>query len=169
MKTNLALCALSMLAGVFAASASAKPTVYIPHQSTVVRLADQAEVIVVGKLARTENVTLAEQGTDFAEFPAKGNPERADGQPNIRREAVITVSQTLKGESFVSGTELRVVSMRQIQFDYYDADLKSGEAVWFATRRADGLLMVLSQERGAISAQVNGATSTASLISPASA
>lgn len=156
MKTNLALCALSMLAGVFAASASAKPTVYIPHQSTVVRLSDQAEVIVVGKLARTENVTLAEQGTDFAEFPAKGNPERADGQPNIRREAVITVSQTLKGDSFVSGSELRLVSMRQIQFDYYDADLKSGEAVWFATRRADGCFIVLSQERGAISAQANG-------------
>lgn len=155
MKTKLALCALSLLAGVFAASASAKPTVYIPHQSTVVRLCDQAEVVVVGRLARTENVSIGEQGIDFAEFPAKGDPKRADGQPFVRREAVITVSQTLKGESLVTGGELRVVSIRQLQFDNYDDDLKSGEAIYFAFRRADGRLVIHSQERGTISAQAN--------------
>lgn len=156
MKTKLALCAVAMLASVFAAAASAKPTAYIPHQSTVVRLSQQADVIVVGKLARTENVSLTEQGKDYAEFPNKGNPAVADGQPNIRREAVITVSQTLKGEGIAAGSELRVVSIRQLQFDSYDADIKGGEAVWFAARRADGTLMVLSQERGAITAEANG-------------
>lgn len=156
MKTKLAFLAVALLAGVFSASASAKPTVYIPHQSTVVRLSDQASAIVVGRLVRTENVALSVEGRDFAEFPAKGHPARADGQAFVRREAVIQVSQTLKGAEYVAGGELRVVSIRQIQFDNYDDDLKSGEAVWFAARRDDGCLMVLSQERGAISAQANG-------------
>ena len=154
MKTKLALFALSMLAGVFAAGASAKPTVYIPHQSTVVRLCDQADVVFVGKLNRTENVSIGTQGIDFAEYPAKGDPKRADGQPFVRREAVINVSQTLKGE--ISGSEARVVSIRQMQFDNYDADLKSGDAIYFAFRRADGCLVIHSQERGTISAEANG-------------
>jgi hypothetical protein len=156
MKTKIALVALSLLSGVFAAEASAKPTVYIPHQSTVVRLCDQAEVVVVGKLARTENIDIGEQGIDFAEFPNKGDAKHADGQPFVRREAVITVSQTLKGDSFVTGGELRVISIRQMQFDNYDDDLKAGNAIYFAFRRADGRLVVHSQERGTVSAEANG-------------
>ena len=155
MKTTTALCALTLLAGVFAANAQAEATVYIPRLSTIPRLAEQAECVVVGKLARVENVKLNEPGIDFTTHPAKGVPSRQDGISHIRREAVITVTQTLKGQSFVAGGELRVVSLRQIQFDNYDADMRTGDCLYFTTRRADGNLMILSEERGAISASDN--------------
>lgn len=161
MKTMTSLCALTLMAGLFAASASAEAVSYIPHQSTIPRLANQAEVIVVGRLARVENIQLGEAGIDFAMYPNRGTPARQDGESGFRREAVITVSQTLKGASHVTGSELRVVSMRQLKFDNYDADLRGGEALFFCSPRSqDNRLIVLSDERGAITAEDNAGNLT---------
>lgn len=152
MKTKLMFCALALVAGTFAVSAQAEARNYIPYKTTAVRLADQATVIVTGRLLRVEDVQLAGTGLDASRWERKDQGQWQDGQAGIRRDAVIQVTDVLKG-AVAAGSELRVVSMRQLKFDAYDTDLRSGEALYFiAPRSEDGRNIVLMDERGTISA-----------------
>ncbi|MHC4840976.1 MAG: hypothetical protein ACYTDT_08500 [Planctomycetota bacterium] len=152
MNTRLTFCALALLAIAFATQASAESRGYRAHTTTVLELAEHADVIVVGQLDRVENIEIEEQGMDAAANKRVGDGSFKDGQDNIRREAIINVTQSLKG-SYVAGDEVRVVSMRQLKEAAYDIDLRDGEALYFiGPRAADGRLVVFSDERGTVSA-----------------
>jgi len=151
MKTKNMFCALALVATAFAATAHAEARNYLPFKTTALRLADQAGSIVTGKLLRVENVSVAQGNLDAARHARKDEGAWQDGQDGIRREAVIQVSDVLKG-TVAAGSELRVISMRQLQFGAYDADLRSGDALYFIAPRAeDGRNIVLMDERGTIS------------------
>lgn len=151
MKTKTLFCALTLVAGAFAATAQAEARNYLPYKTTALRLADMAQTIVTGRLVRVENVALNEAGIDAGRHARKDNGQWQDGVANIRREAVIQVSDVLKG-SVAAGGELRVVSMRQLQFGAYDEDLRTGDALYFIhARPEDGRNIVIMDERGTIS------------------
>ncbi|MBX3473462.1 MAG: hypothetical protein KF754_03700 [Planctomycetes bacterium] len=151
MKTKTMFCALTLVAATLAATAQAEAKNYIPYKTTALRLADQAQTIVSGRLLRVENVNLAEAGIDAARHARKDDGQWQDGVANIRREAVIMVHDVLKGNAS-AGAELRVVSMRQLQFAAYDEDLRSGDALYFIhSRPEDGRNVVIMDERGTIS------------------
>lgn len=152
MKTKTLFCALALMATAFATAAHAEARNYLPFKTTALRLADQAQAIVTGKLLRVENVNVPQGNLDAARHARKDDGQWQDGQDGIRREAVIQVSDVLKG-SVAAGSELRVVSMRQLQFGAYDDDLRTGDALYFiSTRAEDGRNIVLMDERGTISA-----------------
>lgn len=152
MKTKTLFCALALMATAFATTAEAEARNYLPYKTTALRLADQAGTIVTGRLLRVENVAVAAGNLDAARHARKDDGQWQDGQDGVRREAVIQVSDVLKG-GVAAGTELRVVSMRQLQFGAYDADLRDGDALYFITTRAeDGRNVVIMDERGTISA-----------------
>ncbi|MBE7491316.1 MAG: hypothetical protein HS108_06110 [Planctomycetes bacterium] len=152
MKTKTLFCALALMATAFAVTAHAEARNYLHYKTTALRLADQASTIVTGRLVRVDDVKVAPGNRDAARFARKDNGQWQDGQDGVRREAVIRVSDVLKG-SVAAGSELRVVSMRQLQFAAYDEDLRGGEALYFiAARQEDGRNVVLMDERGTISA-----------------
>jgi hypothetical protein len=66
---------------------------------------------------------------------------------------VIKVNTILKQGATPIGTELRFVSIRQLKFDAYDADLRTGEAIYFLSQRPeDSRFVVLTSERGTVTA-----------------
>ncbi|MCL4730746.1 MAG: hypothetical protein KJ044_09975, partial [Planctomycetes bacterium] len=147
MKTKTLFCALALMATAFAVTAHAEARNYLHYKTTALRLADQASTIVTGRLVRVDDVKVAPGNRDAARFARKDNGQWQDGQDGVRREAVIRVSDVLKG-SVAAGSELRVVSMRQLQFAAYDEDLRGGEALYFiAARQEDGRNVVLMDER----------------------
>lgn len=135
MKTRTLLCALSLLAMLFATGVSAEARNYIPRTTTVVRLADMAGAVVVAKLNRVENIK-------------KGD--------TLLREAVLSVQETLLGSELVLNGEIRVKSMRNMTMKNYDEDLRTGEALYFIARDVDGKLKVIMDERGTVSAEEVG-------------
>lgn len=152
MKTRIPFLALALLVGSLAAGVHAEARGYMAFKTTPVRLADQAQVIVTGRLLRVDDVQVSGTGIDAARHKRIGEGAWQDGEAGIRREAVIRVSEVLKGAAEV-GTEVRVVSIRQLKFDAYDADLREGEAVYFIhARPQDNLNIILMDERGTISA-----------------
>ena len=151
MKTKTTFCALALLAMLFAVQASAEARNYRPHATTVQKLADTAEVIVVAQLDRVENVQLTEVGLDAAKHKRINDGAWQDGEDYVRREAVLSVNSVIKGDSSLAGAEFRFVSMRQLKLAAYDTDLRNGEAVYFLARREDGRHIVLSDERGTLS------------------
>lgn len=153
MKTKTTFCALALLAMLFAVQASAEARNYRPHATTVHQLANLAEVVVTAQLDRVENVQLTEVGLDAAKHKRLDDGAWQDGEDYIRREGVLTVSNVLKGNAALTGTELRFVSMRQLKLAAYDADLREGAAIYFLARREDGRYYVISDERGTVSAQ----------------
>jgi hypothetical protein len=156
MKTTTTFCAIALLAAFFAVSAAAEARGYMPHRTTVQRLADTAEIVIVGRLDRVENTAITEPGRDAAAHKRLNDGTWQDGEDYIRREGVIMVNSVLKGDA-TAGTELRFVSIRQLKFAAYDADLRTEEAIYFLSPRADGLNIVLSDERGTVTAgEVNG-------------
>ncbi len=157
MKLKITFCAVALMAITLAAEASAEAKNYVPHGTTVQRLSEAAGAVVVGKLQRVEDVQLAEVGIDAKRWPSRHDGKSQDGQDNIRRDGVIKVEQVLKGNLAV-GTEVHFVSVRQLKFDNYDADLKTESAIWFLhSRPEDNRITVLVDERGAVSASdVNG-------------
>lgn len=156
MKTKTLFCALALLTMIVAAEASAEARNYSPHRTTVQQLTDSAQVVVVGKLERVEDVELNEVGIDAAAHKRLNDGKIQDGQDYIRREGVLKVNTILKGNADL-GSELRFVSIRQLRFDNYDADLRTGEAIYFLSARAeDGRYVIHSDERGTVSAQESG-------------
>jgi hypothetical protein len=162
MKTKTLFCALALLATMIAGQAQAEARGYIAHRTTVQQLTENAEVVVVGRLDRVEDIALTEPGRDAASYKRLNDGSRQDGQDYVRREAVIKVSSVLKGAKTV-GTEMRFVSIRQLKLDAYDADLRSGDAIYFLSPRTeDGLYELLSDERGTVTAdEVGGSLNTA--------
>lgn len=162
MKNKLMICALALVAATFAATAGAEARNYIAYKTTAVRLADQATIVVTGKLLRVENVQVTGAGIDAARWARKDSGSWQDGEAGIRREAVLQVTDVLKGTA-EPASELRFVSMRQLKFDAYDADLRTGEAVYFiAARPEDSRNIVIMDERGTISApESNGSVAVA--------
>jgi len=151
MKTATQLSVLALLSCVLASGLNAEARGYLAYKTTAVRLADQAQVIVSGTLLRVENVQISETGIDAARHRRIGDGAWQDGESGIRREAVLSVNEVLKGTAEL-GSELRFVSIRQLQFEAYDADLREGDAVYFLhARPEDQRLIVLSEERGTIS------------------
>lgn len=161
MKTLSSFCALALAAGlisgVFASQASAKGMHFAhPMDTTVLRLADKAAVVVVGRLTGVENITLDEPGRDGAFYKRVGDGSQQDGDPNVLRMGVLRVNETLKGASHVQDGEIRFVSIRQLQYGAYSSTLKDGNALYFLAQRQDGRLAVLSDERGIVSAPAAG-------------
>lgn len=156
MKTKTLFCALALLTMIVAAEASAEARNYSPHRTTVQQLTDSAQVVVVGKLERVEDVELNEVGIDAAAHKRLNDGKFQDGQDYIRREGVLKVNTILKGNADL-GSELRFVSIRQLRLDNYDADLRTGEAIYFLSARAeDGRYVIHNDERGTVSAQESG-------------
>ncbi|MCA8913130.1 MAG: hypothetical protein KDB82_15625 [Planctomycetes bacterium] len=149
MKTKTLFCALALLAMIVAVEASAEARNYIPHRTTVQQLANTAQEIVVGELQSVEDVKLTEVGLDAAKYKRINDGKWQNGEDYVRREAILQVNSTIKGTS-QPGTELRFVSIRQLKLADYDADLRSGEAIYFLHRREDGRYIVLSDERGTV-------------------
>jgi hypothetical protein len=162
MKTKTLFCALALLATIIAGQASAEARGYSPHRTTVQQLAENAEIVVVGTLDRVENITLTEAGRDAAVHKRLNDGSRQDGEDYIRRDAVIKVNTVLKG-GVTAGSELTFVSMRQLKLAAYDADLRTGEAIYFiSARQEDGRYAVHSDERGTVStAEAGGDLNTA--------
>lgn len=152
MKTKTMFCALSLLAAALACQAQAEARNYLPYKTTAVRLADNAQVIVSGRLERVESVLTGAGNRDAAVHKRIDNGAWQDGEDGVRREGVLRVNEVLKGSGIAAGGELRFVSMRQLQLAAYDADLRDGDAVYFLSARPeDSRLAVLNDERGAIS------------------
>lgn len=162
MKTRIPFFALALLAGTLATGLQAEAKGYIEYKTTAVRLADQAQIIVTGRLLRVDNVQVSGANIDAARHKRIGEGTWQDGEAGIRREAVIQVTDVLKGAA-QSGGELRVVSIRQLKLEAYDADLREGEAVYFVhARPEDNRNIVIMDERGTISApEVGGNIATA--------
>jgi hypothetical protein len=162
MKTKTLFCALALLATIIAGQASAEARGYSPHRTTVQQLTENAEIVVVGTLDRVENITLAEVGRDAAVHKRLNDGSFQDGEDYVRREAVLKVNTVLKGNA-TAGSELTFVSMRQLKLAAYDADLRTGEAIYFiSARQEDGRYAVHSDERGTVSAaEVGGDLNTA--------
>lgn len=156
MKIKNAICAAALLAIVGTTGLSAQQAANIlPQWTTVQRLSENAEIVVVARLARVENVQLSEAGPDAKQWPRRAEGKLQDGEENIRREAVLEVQQVLKGNP---GSEVRFVSVRQLRLENYPAHLRADSAVWFlAPRPFDNRLVMLAEERGGFSAEnVNG-------------
>lgn len=155
MKTKLTFCALALLGTMIAAEVGAQN--HQPHRTTVHKLADLAQVVVVAELDRVESVELAEEGLDAAKHKRINDGSFQDGEPYIRRDGILKVNTVLKGD-VQTGAELRFVSIRQLKHDAYADSLKNGEAVWFLHRRhADGRFIVIADERGTVTpAQTGG-------------
>lgn len=152
MNTKTMFCALALLATVAATGLAAEARNFIPHRTTVIDLADTAEIVVVAKLERVEDVALTEIGLDSQRFKDVDDGKTNGGQDYIRREAVLTIREVIKG-NVQAGTELRFVSMRQLKYASYDADLKNGDCLFFLSRRSeDSRLVTLQDERGTVSA-----------------
>lgn len=152
MKTT-SLFSAALLATVVAAGldANTRQPNYLPHRTTAVRMADTAATVVVGKLLRVDDVQVAAGGLDAARHRRINDGTWQDGVDGIRREAVLRVSEVLKGDATVGG-ELRFVSIRQLQFAAYPEALRGGEAVYFLhPRPEDSRNVVLTDERGTIS------------------
>jgi len=98
-----------------------------------------------------DNIQLNEVGKDARQHARTHDGKVRDGQDYVRRDAVIRVSQVLKGDT-AAGSELSFVSMRQLRLDAYKPGLRNGPAVYFLTERKDGLLEVPSDERGTVAA-----------------
>lgn len=161
MKTKTLFCALTLLATIVAVEATAEAQNYLPYLNTVQQMANGAEVIVVGQLNSVENVKLTEVGLDAAKHKRINDGSRQDGEDYVRREAVLRVNSVIKGGA-TAGQDLRFVSVRQLKLDAYDADLRNGEAIYFLKSREDGLYVVMSDERGTVSAaESNGDLNTA--------
>lgn len=151
MKIKNAICAAALLAvfGTAGLSAQQAPNT-LPQWTTVQRLSEHAEIVVVARLARIENVQLSEAGPDAQRWPRRAEGKLQDGEPNVRREGVLEVQQVLKGNP---GAEARFVSIRQLRLENYPAHLRADSAVWFlAPRPGDNRLVVLADERGGFSA-----------------
>jgi hypothetical protein len=157
MKIKTTFCAVALLAVALAHDASAEVRNVVSYMTTVQRISEFAQTVVVAKLDRVENVQLAEVGIDAARWPRRGDGKAQDGENNVRRDGILKIEQVLKGAAVVGG-EMRFVSIRQLKFENYDNDLRTESAVWFlAPRTEDGLQTVLAEERGAISgSDVNG-------------
>jgi hypothetical protein len=156
MKTKTLFCALALLAMLVAAEASAEARNYSPHRTTVQQLTESAQLVVAGRLDRVEDIELTEAGIDAATHKRLNDGKFQDGQDYIRREGVLKVNTVLKG-NVDPGSELRFVSIRQLRFDSYDADLRTGEAVYFLSARLeDGRYAIHNDERGTVSAQESG-------------
>ncbi|MCB9932423.1 MAG: hypothetical protein H6841_03285 [Planctomycetes bacterium] len=154
MKTKTLFCALALLAMIVAAEASAEAQKYSPHRTTVQQLTESAEVVIVGQLDRVDDIDLTEVGIDAAVHKRLNDGKIQDGQDYVRREAVLKVNTVLKGDPADLGSELRFVSIRQLKLENYDLDLRSGEAIYFLSKRPeDGRYVVLSDERGTVSTQ----------------
>lgn len=151
MKTKLTFSVLALVAVLVAAEASAEARGYQAHMTTVQKLADTAQVVVRANLVRVEDIELNEKGIDAARYKSIGDGSWQDGEEYIRREAVIRVRSVLKGAATV-GEELRFVSIRQLKLAAYDEDLRTGEALYFMHEREDGNMIILSDERGTVSA-----------------
>lgn len=151
MKTKLTFSVLALLAVMVAAEASAEARGYIAHRTTVQELADTAQVVVRASLLRVEDIELNEKGIDAARYKSIGDGSWQDGEEYIRRDAVVRVRSVLKGEA-TTGEELRFVSIRQLKLPAYDEDLRTGEALYFLHDRGDGNMIVLSDERGTVTA-----------------
>ncbi len=150
MKTKTYICAVAMLTVLLAGAASAEVRNVVSYRTTVQQVADASHVIVIARLERVADVQLAERGIDAIRWPRRHEGRTQDGQDNVRREAVLNVREVLKGDVNAGG-ELRAVSIRQLRFDNYDADLRTEDAIWFLVRRpGDQLLEVLGEERGTI-------------------
>lgn len=162
MKTKTLFCALALLATMIAGQAQAEARGYIAHRTTVQQLTEKAEVVVVGRLDRVEDIALTEPGRDAAYYKRINDGSRQDGQDYIRREAVIAVSSVLKQGATKVGSEMRFVSVRQLKLDAYDADLRTGDAIFFLSPRSeDGLYTLHSDERGTVTApEVGGSLNT---------
>lgn len=156
MKTKTLFCALALMAIMIAGQARAEARGYTPHRTTAQQLTQNAQVVVVATLDRVENITLTETGLDAAVHKRLNDGSRQDGEDYVLREAVLKVNTVLKGE-MKGGSELRFVSMRQLKLAAYDADLRTGEAIYFLSARSeDGRYAVHSDERGTISAAEAG-------------
>ncbi len=155
MKIKTSICAVALLAVSMAGTAAAEVRNVVSYRTTIQRISEYAQIVVVGKLDRVENVQLAEVGPDAAQWPRRHEGKTQDGENNVRRDGILTVQQVLKGEA---GNELRFVSIRQLKFENYDEDLRTENAVWFLAKRpGDDRLIVLAEERGAITgSDVNG-------------
>ncbi len=161
MTNKTMLLTATLLMGLCATTLAAEARNYMPQETTVYRLAQNAEVVLVGKLDRVENIQLSEPGMDAAANKRLDDGTRQDGVEYIRREGVLTVSEVLKGQSFVNNNELRFVSIRQLQLANYDEDLKTGNCLFFLSRRhQDSRFVVLSDERGTVSATEAGGSIT---------
>ena len=137
MKTKTLFCALAMLAMIVAAEASAEAQKYSPHRTTVQQLTENAEVVLVGQLDRVEDIQLTVKGLDAAVYKRLNDGAIQDGEDFIRREGVITVNSVLKGDAAAIGSELRFVSIRQLKLAAYDTDMRTGEAVYFLSKRTE--------------------------------
>ncbi|MCB9893890.1 MAG: hypothetical protein H6839_05555 [Planctomycetes bacterium] len=154
MKTKTLFCALAMLAMIVAAEASAEAQKYSPHRTTVQQLTENAEVVLVGQLDRVEDIQLTVKGLDAAVYKRLNDGAIQDGEDFIRREGVITVNSVLKGDAAAIGSELRFVSIRQLKLAAYDTDMRTGEAVYFLSKRTeDGRYVIHDDERGTVTAQ----------------
>lgn len=151
MKTKLTLGAVAILATMFAAQLSAEAVNYRAQRTTVQRLSDTASVIVIAELDRVENTNISDEGHDAAKYKSINDGSVQDGEKFIRREGILKINTVLKGD-YKTGDELRFVSIRQLKFEAYDDDLRTGEAIWFMYRRAiDDRYEPLVNERGTIS------------------
>ncbi|MBZ0137484.1 MAG: hypothetical protein K8I27_14045 [Planctomycetes bacterium] len=152
MKTKTTFSILALLAMVLAAGVSAEAREYRPNATTVHKLTDSAEIVIVARLDRVENIDLTEVGLDAARYKRLDDGLIQDGEDYIRREGVLSVNSVIKGDASLTGTEVRFVSIRQLKLPAYDSDLRGGEAVYFLSKRADGRYIVISDERGTVSA-----------------
>lgn len=150
MKNLYSACVLVVVAIALSQFAAAEAQGYRAHVTTCADLAKLADIIVVGTLDRVEDVELSEAGVDAAKYKRVNDGSIQDGEENIRRDAVITVAQVLKG-SILDGDDLKFVSIRQLKKSAYDEDLREGEAIYFLCTRKDGLNALISDERGTIS------------------
>jgi hypothetical protein len=155
MKIKATFCAVAVLAVAFAATASAQARNYIPRTTTVQSLCDLAEVIVVARLDRVEDVQLDVVGPDAQRWPRRHEGRLQDGEDFVRRDGILAVEQVLKGNA---GAELRFVSMRQLRLPAYMENLRTEPAVWYLARRpGDNRLIPIMDERGTFSvSDVNG-------------
>lgn len=150
-KTKFLFCALALLATTFAAAADAQTASYLPYKTTVVRLADMAQVVVSARLQRVENLTLSGT-TDAARHRRLNDGSFQDGEAGILREGVLKVSEVIKGNVSV-GAEIRFVSIRQLKYEAYGAGLREGEALYFLhARPEDNRNVIIMDERGTITA-----------------
>ncbi|MCC6574218.1 MAG: hypothetical protein IT462_10545 [Planctomycetes bacterium] len=156
MKTLSSFCALTLAVGLLSGAASSVVSAKAmnfstPAETTVLRLADQAEVIVVGRMTGVENTALAEPGVEGTFYKRIGDGSQQDGDPMVLRQGVLRVSETLKGDSHVpSSNEIRFISIRQLQYAAYDSGLKDGNAIYFLDVRTDGKLAIVANERGIV-------------------
>ncbi|MBX3458927.1 MAG: hypothetical protein KF696_03040 [Planctomycetes bacterium] len=163
MNLKLTLSATAMMAVMLASGVMAQSAKNIlPQYTTVQRLTEASNIVVVARLDRTENVQLAEQGIDAKRWPSRDDGKVQDGQNNIRRDGVLKVEQVLKG-NVPAGSDIRFVSVRQLRYENYESRLQGTSAIWFlAPRPEDARLTVLADTRGAITAEfADGKLSTA--------